>query len=77
MTQPMTHPVPTHDSPLATPPPPTSPRVAGRMRTRLARLARVRRAPLTHRIARWLAVGASGVALLRALVELLAAWRAL
>ena len=75
----MTHPVRTHDSPVIAPvpAPPTTPVAAGRVRTRLARIARVRRAPLVQRLARWLAVGASAVALVRGLLELLAAWRAL
>jgi hypothetical protein len=69
----MTHPIQTHDSPAASGAP-TMPPARGRLR---ARLTRIRRAPLVRRVTRWLAVGASAVALLRALVELAAAWRAL
>jgi hypothetical protein len=69
----MTHPIPTHDSP-AVPPAQNATRAPGRVR---ARLTRIRRAPVVRRLAAWLAVGASAVGLLRALVELVAAWRAL
>ena len=70
MTQPMTrlttHAATTHDAPL--------PRLG--LRARVAR-----RAPLARRVARqvapWLAIGGSAVALLRAVLELWTAWRAL
>ena len=72
----MTHPIRTQELPAAPAAPKTTKATTAPGRLR-ARLGHIRRAPLVRRLAAWLAVGASAVGLLRALVELAAAWRAL
>ena len=77
MPQPTTHPFPTATSPVS-PTVPAIPEAPHPTRARATRRgSRMQRITRITRITRWLAVGASAVALLRGLVELLAAWRAL